>query len=108
MTRCSLGPPGGGLSATAQVMVFGGVLEHVVDRSEHRARRLTAGAKGIRTGGPTSSGAWCHDLRMRPGNAQGTSGVEQVQLCRFLFQMGLRVRIPLPPAVSLRIIGRSA
>jgi hypothetical protein len=37
---------------------------------------------------------------MRPGNAQGTSGVEQVQLCRFLFQMGLRVRIPLPPAAS--------
>jgi len=31
---------------------------------------------------------------MRPGNAQGTSGVDQVQLCRFLFQMGLRIRIP--------------
>jgi len=47
-------------------------------------------------------------FELHPGNAQETSGVEQVQLCRFLFQMGLRVRIPLPPAVSLRIIGLSA
>ena len=35
------------------------------------------------------------------GIAQETSGVEQVQLCRFLFEMGPRVRIHLPPAGSL-------
>ncbi len=54
MTGAPLGRPGGGLSATAQVMVFGGVLEHVVDRSEHRARRLSAGGRWIRTLGPAS------------------------------------------------------
>ena len=39
-------------------------------------------------------------FELHPGNAQETSGVEQVQLCRFLFRMGPRVRILLPPAVS--------
>src|SRR5437764_11743550 len=33
--------------------------------------RLLAGAKGIRTGGPTSSGAWRHDLRAAPGQCSG-------------------------------------
>jgi len=30
------------------------------DRGTQVRTRRTAGAKGIRTGGPTSSGAWCH------------------------------------------------
>src|SRR5438067_10678445 len=29
-------------------------------------------------------------FELHPGNAQETSGVEQVQLCRFLFRMGPR------------------
>jgi hypothetical protein len=38
---------------------------------------------------------------LHPGNASGEQReVEQVQLCRLLFEMGPRVRISLPPSVE--------
>ena len=40
-------------------------------RRQSGSRGLSAGAKGIRTRGPTSSGAWPHDLRAVPGQCSG-------------------------------------
>jgi hypothetical protein len=74
MTGAPLCRPGGGLSATAQVMVFGGVLEHVVDRSEHRARRLSAGGNRIRTLVPGRDRGPAHPGR---GPSVGTSGTRR-------------------------------